>query len=394
MSITQHSQDARQARVRPKSRRQEGPPRQVCKTALPPCTRCRSPSEQPAAHAAPCLRPQPCAVHAHAASRPAHPGPPAKRRAIRHGLSQPDPPPLPLATPFGGAPPPPPPRTGSGPHAGMCATHECAWQLESRTARGPASARMQAMRSPPRPPRDAGLGIAVSRPKGGRPHRHAFDARYDKQGRADAASGGGPVGAGQVLRRRMRASAGAPCILVRSMRQAVRTPRCPPGAASGQAQARAGGRTRLHPIPHRILRVACPAGGLGRVGGSVPPCRCRTPGAQMLPQNCVPLFQIEKMIWRQKLAVPRGYAAPRPAARFRPTEAAPPAASLSQTTPPTASSNRSRAAGYPITCLSLARAASISSLLRQSASSSMDRTNRRVVAVRRSASSTCPATVV
>ena len=292
MSITQHSQDARQARVRPRGL---GKDRRVkfYRTVRQPRTRRRSPStSNQATHAAPCLRPH---TLRRACPRripscpPRGPLPSGAQSctACRSPIS-----PHCTSRRQSRAAPPPLPRLaahGQRPHAGMCATRECAWQLESRAARGPASARLQAMRSPPRRCRPRGRS---GRPKVGRPRRHAFGVRHDCQGRADAASGGGPAGAGQVMRRRMRASAGAPCIPVRAMRQAGRAPRCPPCAVSGQARQRAGGRTYPRAIPHRILRAACPAGGPGRVDEASRPASYRASGAQMRPQNCAPLFQI------------------------------------------------------------------------------------------------------
>lgn len=227
MSITQHSQDARQARVRPRSRRQEGPPRQVCKTALPPCTRCRSPSvgSQP-----PMLRPAsaptPCAVHAHAASRPARPrGPLPSGAQSDTACRSPISPHCTSRRHSRAAPPPPPRRARVAGHTLACAPRTSAHGNPSREPRAarPRRACRRCDRRPGRPG-DADRGVAVNRPKSGRPRRHAFGVRHDCQVRADAASGGGPVGAGQVLRRRMRASAGAPCILVRAMRQAGRMP--------------------------------------------------------------------------------------------------------------------------------------------------------------------------
>ena len=270
-------------------------------TVRQPRTRRRSPStSNQAAHAAPRLAPTPCAVipmprlvlpttrplpsgaqPGTACRSPISPHCTSRRQSGRHPPS-----------------PPPPRRARAAGHTLACAPRASAHGNSSREPR--AALPRRACRRCDRRPGDAGRRVAAGRPKVGRPRRHAFGVRHDCQGRADASSGGGPAGAGQVMRRRMRASAGAPCILVRAMRQAGRAPRCPPGAAFGQARPRAGGGTHPRAIPHRILRAACPARGPGRVGEASRPASCRTPGAQMRPRNCAPLFQIGNVRWMQK----------------------------------------------------------------------------------------------
>ena len=245
----------------------------------------RSPSAgSQAAHAAPCLRPQPCAVHARAASRPARPrGPPPSGAQSGMACRSPIPPHC-TSRRHSRAPP----LAAHGQRATRGHVRHARVRMATRAANRarPGSARMQAMRSPPR---RCGPWSRGGSPKRRPPPPACLRRSVRLPGTCRCRGWRRPVGAGQIRRSRMRASAGAPCILGRAVRQAGRTPRCPPGGVSGQAQAWVGGRTCPHPIPHRILRAACPAGGLGRVGGIVPSCQLQN-ARRIYGHVIVPLY--------------------------------------------------------------------------------------------------------
>ena len=316
--------------------------RRACPCSVPSCpppiALCGQPSR-------PCcaLPPPPALRRACPCSVPScpPPRPPAKRRAIRHGLSQSDPAALHFAAPFEGAPPPR--RARAAGHTRACAPRTSA---HGNPSREPRTARLGA---------HAGDAIAA-------PAMRALESRWIAQ--KAAAPAGMPSALGTIARdvqvprlaaaRRRRADpaeqdAGVcrravhPCEGRAAGRQDAPMSarrRFRPGASVGRRQDVPPSNPASHPPRSLPGRRARP----GRRNRPVLPAAERP--AHIWPRNCAPLFQNGKMrcpqkpggLKRMRGAAPCGPLSP----RQRPCRAAPPAAPLPQTTPPATSSGRSR----------------------------------------------------